>query len=100
MTDHTDANFSSPARRSSWIASIVTDRPSSRAWCIVNIVRHHGPVEQRFKIKYFGEDPIALEDIDSKDWKTRTITRGDRFLFDQHYCRPVIDTPVLIIIVA
>jgi hypothetical protein len=43
--------------------------------CIINItsVRPHGPapptVEQRFKIKHFSEEPIALADIDPSNWK-------------------------------
>jgi hypothetical protein len=61
------------------------------------------PVEQRFKIKYRDEQPIALRDIDPGAWKARTVTRGDRFKFGEHYdatAAPVIHTPVLKVLIA
>ena len=61
------------------------------------------PVEQRFRIKYKGEAPIALTDIKEEDWKVRTIIRGDRFKQGVHFDRtaaPVIHTAALKMLVA
>ena len=77
--------------------------------CIINVtdVRPHGPppppVEQRFKIKYRNDKPVALADIDPNLWKARTVARGDRFKFGIHYdatAAPVIHTPALKMLIA
>jgi hypothetical protein len=43
------------------------------------------PVEQRFRNKYSEEQPIALCDIPLGDFKGRSVVRGDRFRFGEHY---------------
>ena len=97
-----DANY--------WLPSILKDFAILRNnKCIVNItdVRPPGPapppVEQRFKIKYRGEKPIALAKLPEKDWKTRTIARGDRFKFGEHFdatAAPVAHTPAVKLLLA
>jgi hypothetical protein len=93
-----------------WLPGIIKDFDVLRAQdCIINITSSKPPgpapppVEQRFKIKYRGEQPIALEDIDPSAFKARTVTRGDRFKFGQHYDAtdaPVVHTPTLKVLVA
>jgi hypothetical protein len=93
-----------------WIPSIVKDFAVLRDQnCIINVtsVKPAGPapppVEQRFKIKYRAELPIALRNIDPADWKARTVTRGDRFKYGLHYDAtdaPVIHTPALKVLLA
>jgi hypothetical protein len=93
-----------------WLPGIIKDFDVLRTQCcIINITSTKPPgpapppVEQRFKIKYREEQPIALEDIDPAAWKARTVTRGDRFKFGQHYdatAAPVIHTPVLKVLIA
>lgn len=77
--------------------------------CIINITPIRPPgsappaVEQRFKIKFRDEHAIALADIAPKDWKTRTIVRGDRFKEGEHYdetAAPVAHAPVVKMLVA
>ena len=60
-------------------------------------------MEQRFKIKFRGDQSIALDDIDPSAWKARTVTRGDRFKYGQHFdatAAPVIHTPALKVLIA
>jgi hypothetical protein len=60
-------------------------------------------IEQRFKIKYRGEAPISLDDLDDLWWKARSVARGDHFIRGQHYdatAAPVIHTPSLKMVVA
>jgi hypothetical protein len=60
-------------------------------------------VEQRFKIKYKGEEPIALADLKPEQWKARTVARGDRFKKGVHFNKtaaPVIHTPALKMLIA
>jgi hypothetical protein len=77
--------------------------------CIINITSIRPPgstppaVEQRFKIKFRDEDAIALADITAKDWKTRTIVRGDRFKEGEDYdetAASVAHAPVVKMLVA
>jgi hypothetical protein len=77
--------------------------------CFINItdVKPHGPnppgVEQRFKIKYKGEAPIALEDLELAHWKARSVARGDRFKKGVHFdatASPVVHTAVLKVVIA
>ena len=93
-----------------WLPSVLADfRIIRDNKCIINVtdVRPPGPappaVEQRFKIKYRGDKPISLCDIPPKDWKARTVTRGDRFKHGVHYdatAAPVVHTPALKMLVA
>ena len=79
-----DAKFWEPAIKKDF--DILRDNA-----CIINVtsVKPSGPtpppVEQRFKIKYRGGKPVALGELDAEAWKARTVTRGDRFKFGQHY---------------
>jgi hypothetical protein len=60
-------------------------------------------VEQRFKIKYREEEPIALEDLKDVAWKARTVARGDRFEQGTHYgatAAPVVHTATLKVLLA
>jgi hypothetical protein len=60
-------------------------------------------VEQRLKIKFRNEDPIALDDIAAKDWKIRTIVRGDRFKAGVDFGEtavPVVHSPVVKMLIA
>ena len=70
--------------------------------CIINVteVKPAGPspppVEQRFKIKHRSEAAVALGDIKPGDIKARTVVRGDRFRYGEHYdvtAAPVIHVP-------
>ena len=93
-----------------WLPAILKDFSVIRDNnCVINITDHPPPgpappaVEQRFKIKYRGDKPISLQDIDPGDWKVRTITRGDRFRHGEHYdatAAPVVHTPTLKMLVA
>jgi hypothetical protein len=93
-----------------WLPGILKDFDMVRRQeCFRNITsdRPHGqappPVEQRFKIKYRQEAPIALSDLDPLAWKVRTVTRGDRFKYGQHYdatAAPVVHTPTLKVLIA
>ena len=93
-----------------WLPAILKDFSIIRDNnCVINITDHPPPgpappaVEQRFKIKYRGDKPIALQDIAPEDWKARTITRGDRFRHGEHYdatAAPVVHTPTLKMLVA
>ena len=93
-----------------WLPAILKDFAIIRDnQCIINITDKPPPgpappaVEQRFKIKYRGDRPIALEDIPPEDWKARTITRGDRFRHGEHYdatAAPVVHTPTLKMLLA
>ena len=42
-------------------------------------------IEQRFKIKYREDEPIALAYLEAKAWKTRTVARGDHFRKGEHF---------------
>ena len=59
--------------------------------CFVNITTTRPPgkappgSEQRFKIKYREQQPIALDDLPPKSWKVRTVARGDRFRPGEHF---------------
>jgi hypothetical protein len=77
--------------------------------CFINITDSKPPgqspphVEQRFKIKHRGPDGIALADLSEKQWKARTVARGDRFKKGEHYdatAAPVVHTPTLKVLVA
>ena len=93
-----------------WIPGIKKDFAIIREnKCIINVtnVRPPGPappcVEQRFKIKYRGDKPIALAAIEAACWKARTVARGDRFKYGVHFdatAAPVIHTPSLKVLVA
>ena len=88
-----------------WVPSIKVDFATlRREKCFINVTDIRPPgrappgIEQRYKIKYREEVPIALEDLDLENWKTRTIARGDRFLRGQHFdstAAPVVHTPGL-----
>jgi hypothetical protein len=93
-----------------WEASMLKDFAVIRDnKCLVNVTssRPSGPapppVTQRFKIKYRAAEPIKLEDIPSKDWKTRTVVRGDRMKEGVHYDAtdaPVVHAPVVKVLLA
>ena len=93
-----------------WLPAVLKDFAIIRDnHCIINVTDKPPPgpappsVEQRFKIKYRGEEPIQLEEISPEDWKARTLARGDRFRHGEHYdatSSPVVHTPVLKIILA
>jgi hypothetical protein len=93
-----------------WLPSIVKDFAILRdEQCFINIVEGRPvgaappPVEQRFKIKYRAAQPVALGDLAPGDWKTRSLVRGDRFKYGQHFddtAAPVVHTPVIKVFVA
>ena len=93
-----------------WLPAVLKDHAVVRKMkCIINVTdqRPPGPppppIEQRFKIKYHGTEPIALADLLEKAWKARTVARGDRFKHGVHYdatSAPVVLTPALKILVA
>jgi hypothetical protein len=93
-----------------WLSSIKRDFAIIRDNnCLSNFTETQPPgrappsVEQRFKIRSRNEDPIALEDIAIKDWKTRTIVRGDRFKAGIDFgetAAPVVHAPVVKMLLA
>ena len=93
-----------------WVPSLKTDFAMLRAKkCFKNIteVKPHGPappaIEQKFKNKYAGENAIALADIAPKDFKTRSVARGDRMTQGVHFndtAAPVVHTPTLKMLIA
>jgi hypothetical protein len=93
-----------------WLPSVLKDFAILRDnKCIINITDRKPagpsppPVEQRFKIKYRGDKPTSLAAIPPADWKTRTVTRGDRFKVGLHYdatAAPVVATPTLKMVLA
>ena len=93
-----------------WEPAVKKDFAMLRAkGCFINVTdkKPHGSappgVEQRFKIKYRGEVPIALDDLLPKQWKARTVARGDRFKKGKHYeatAAPVVHTAALKMLVA
>ena len=96
--------------RAYWLPAILKDfRTLRQEGCFINItdVKPSGPappnVEQRFKIKYRGDVPIALEALLAEWWKARTVARGDRFKYGVHYdatAAPVVHTPALKVLLA
>jgi hypothetical protein len=93
-----------------WRPAVLKDFAVQRTkGCFINITDQAPPgpppprVEQRFKIKYRSEVPIALDELDPGWWKARTVARGDHFIRGQHYdatAAPVIHTPALKMLVA
>jgi hypothetical protein len=93
-----------------WLSSIKRDFAIiSDNDCLINITetrstgRAPPSVEQRFKIESCNEDPIALDDIAAKDWKTRTIVRGDRFKAGVDFgeaAAPVVHSPAVMMLIA
>jgi hypothetical protein len=72
--------------RDFWMVSILRDHAIMREnECVINITtvcppgRKPPAMEQRFTIKHYSDTAIALADIEAKDWKTRSLVRGDRF---------------------
>jgi hypothetical protein len=93
-----------------WLPSVKKDHAMLRAkGCFINVTDRKPAgatppgVEQRFKLKYKGEDPIALADLKPEQWKARTVARGDRFKKGVHFNKtaaPVIHTPALKMLIA
>ena len=93
-----------------WLAGILKDFKMLRdLGCFTNITttRPPGkappPAEQRFKIKYREQQPIALGDLPPQSWKVRTVARGDRFRPGEHFDKtaaPTIHAPTLKIFIA
>ena len=74
-----------------WAPSIVRDFDILREMkCVKQVTSEKPPgkappaVEQRFRNKYKGH-AITLQDIPERDWKSRTVVRGDRFRYGEHY---------------
>ena len=96
--------------REFWLTSLIKDLKMLRdKRCVINVtdVRPHGPsppeLEQRFKNKYHGEVPIAMEELDPKLLKTRTVARGDKFKIGVHYddtASPVVHTSTIKMLLA
>jgi hypothetical protein len=75
-----------------WLPAILKDFAMLRSrQCFVDFSdkRPNGPappgIEQRFKIKYRLDAPIALRDLPAKAFKARTVARGDRFRAGEHF---------------
>lgn len=93
-----------------WRVAILADFAILRAQqCFINITdvkpagRNPPPTEQRFVNKYKGELAVALADIPPKDFKARTVARGDYFKEGVHYdekSAPVVHAATLKMVLA
>jgi len=93
-----------------WIKAMLVDFAIIRDnKCIINVteVRPPGPapppVEQRFKFKHRSASAVALEDMEPSEFKARTVVRGDRFRYGEHYdetAAPVVHVPALKMLIA